>query len=173
MAWGYYQPLTNRKNRNTLIRIGGIFLLGGTEDMDALTVFENCLADLGADVAGTQNRDLVLFLYSGEMGIIMKENKLKIHADSGEIIENDREAGENFYELLRFQLDESKKTIQTVIRYSGSFEGFKDYLSNMTDTEEQWELDIGVYVYSKFFVACYNSSIGSRVPYLLKIHKST
>ena len=56
----------------------------------------------------------MLFLYSGEMGIIMKENKLKIHANSGEIIENDRETGENFYEFLRFQLDESKKTIQNI-----------------------------------------------------------
>ena len=89
--------------------------------MDALTVFENCLADLGVDVAGTHCRDLVLFLYSGEMGIIIKENKLKIHADSGEIIENDRETGENFYKFSRFQLDESKKTIQTVLQYSGRF----------------------------------------------------
>ena len=56
----------------------------------------------------------MLFLYSGEMGIIMKENKLKILANSGEIIENDRETGENFYEFLRFQLDESKKTIQNI-----------------------------------------------------------
>ena len=56
----------------------------------------------------------MLFLYSGEMGIIMKENKLKINANSGEIIENDRETGENFYEFLRFQLDESKKTIQNI-----------------------------------------------------------
>ena len=116
--------------------------MGGTEDMDTVTVFENRLADLGVDVAGTHNRDLMLFLYSGEMGIIMKENKLKIHVDSGEIIENDIETGENFYEFLRFQLDKSKKTIQTVIRYSGSFKGFNDYLSNMIDMEEQWELNI-------------------------------
>ena len=29
----------------------------------------------------------------------------------------------------------------------------------MIDTEEQWELDIGAVVYSKFFAVCYNSSI--------------
>ena len=107
------------------------FFVGGTEDVDAVTVFENCLSDLGLDVVGSNNRDLVLFLYSGEMAIIMKENKLKIHVDSGEILENDRETRENFYEFLRFQLDESKKTIQTILQYSGSFEGFKDYLRNM------------------------------------------
>ena len=88
------------------------FFVGGKEDMDALTVSENRLVDLGVDVAGTHNRGMVLFLYSGEMGIIVKENKLKIHTDSGEIIENNRETGENFYEFLRFQVDESKKTIQ-------------------------------------------------------------
>ena len=167
MIWGYYQPLTSRKNRNALIRIGGIFCREA-EDMDAVTVFENRLADLGVDVAGTHNRDRVLFLYSREMAIIMKENKLKIHADSGENIENDRETGENFYGFLKFQLDESKKTIQTVLQHSGGFEGFKDYLSSMIDTEKQWELDIGAYVYSKFFVACYNSFIGSVSPIYLK-----
>ena len=105
--------------------------------MDAVTVSENRLADLEVDVAGTHNRDLVLYLYSGEMAIIMKENKLKIHVESGEIIENGRETGENFYEFLRFQLNEIKKTILTVLQYSGSFEGFKDSISNMIDAEEQ------------------------------------
>ena len=66
--------------------------------MDVVAVFQNSLADLGVDIAGTHNIDLVLFLYSSEMAIIMKENKLKIHSDSGEIIENDRETGENFYD---------------------------------------------------------------------------
>ena len=126
-----------------MIRIGGVFFVGGggegggTEDVDAITLFENRLADLGVDVVGTHNRDLVLFLYFGEMGIIMKENKLKIHVDFEEVLENDRETGENFYEFLRFQLDESKETIQTILQHSGNFEGFKDHLSNMIDTEEQ------------------------------------
>ena len=102
MAWGYYRQLKSKKNRNTLIRIGGILFVGGTEDVDAITLFENRLADLGVDVVGTHNRDLALSLYSGEMGIIMKENKLKIHADSGEILENNRETRENFYKFLRF-----------------------------------------------------------------------
>ena len=38
----------------------------------------------------------------------------------------------------------------------------------MIDTDEQWELDIGAYVYSKFFVPCYNSSIGLVSPIYLK-----
>ena len=38
----------------------------------------------------------------------------------------------------------------------------------MIDMEEQWELDIEAYVHSKFFVACYNSSIGLVSPIYLK-----
>ena len=44
----------------------------------------------------------------------------------------------------------------------------------MIDTEEQWELKIGADVYSKFFVVCYNRSIGSVSPIYLKhtgVHK--
>ena len=44
----------------------------------------------------------------------------------------------------------------------------------MIDTEKQWELDIGAFVYSEFFVACYKSSIGSVSPIYLKhtrVHK--
>ena len=37
----------------------------------------------------------------------------------------------------------------------------------MIDTEDQWELNIA-FIYSKFFVACYNSSIGSALPIYLK-----
>ena len=140
------------------------FFIGGTEDVDAVTVFENHLAELESDVVGSNNRQLILFLYSGEMAIIIKNSK--IHTEFGEILKNDRETGENFYEFLRFQLDESKKTIKTILQYSGSFEGFKDYLSNMVDTEEQLELYIGAFVF-----ACYNNWLG--VPYLLKTHKST
>ena len=68
---------------------------------------------------------------------------------------------------MRFKLDKSKKTIQAILQYSRSFEDFKDHLSNMIDTEEQWELDIA-FIYSKFFVTCYNSPIGLNSPIYLK-----
>ena len=58
------------------------FFVGGTEDIDAVTVFDSPLPDLVVDVAGTHNRDLMLFLYSGKMATIMKESKLKIHASN-------------------------------------------------------------------------------------------
>ena len=53
----------------------------------------------------------------------------------------------------------SKRTIETVIRYSGPIEGFiKNYLSAEIGSEEQWELDTAPFVCSNFFVADYNSS---------------
>ena len=54
----------------------------------------------------------------------MEENRITIHAISGKIIVWEVETGENFYDFLRHQMDESKRTIETVIRYSGLIEGF-------------------------------------------------
>ena len=94
-----------------------------------------------------------------EVERIMEENRITIHAVSGEIIMRGLETGKNVYDFLRHQMDESKRTIETVIRYSGPIEGFiKNYLSAEIGTEEQWELDTAAFVYSKFFVASYNSS---------------
>ena len=89
----------------------------------------------------------------------MEENHITTHAVSGEIIVRAFKTDENFYDFLRHQMDESKKTIETVIRYSGPIEGFvKNYLSAEIGTKEQWELDTGAFVYSKFFVANCKSS---------------
>ena len=89
----------------------------------------------------------------------MEEYRITIHAVSGEIIVRGVETGENLYDFLRHQMDEGKRTIETVIRYSGPIEGFiKNYLSADIGTEEQWELDTVAFVYSRFFVANYNSS---------------
>ena len=95
-----------------------------------------------------------------EVERIMKENRITIHAISGKIIVRGVKTGENFYDFLRHrQMDESKRTIETVIRYYGTIEGFvKNYLTTEVGTEEQWELDTAAFVYSNFFVANHNSS---------------
>ena len=80
----------------------------------------------------------------------MEENRVTIHAVSGEVIVRGVETVENFYDFLRHQMDESKRTIETVIRYSGPIKGFiKNYLSTEIDTEEQWELDTTTFIYLK------------------------
>ena len=89
----------------------------------------------------------------------MEENHITIHAICREIIVRAFKTGENFYDFLRHQMDESKKTIETVIRYSGPIEGFvKNYLSAEIGTKEQWELDTRAFIYPKLFVANCNSS---------------
>ena len=53
----------------------------------------------------------------------------------------------------------SKRTIETVIRYSVPIQDFiKNYLRAEIGSEEQWELDTAQFVCSNFFVADYNSS---------------
>ena len=69
--------------------------VGGTEDEDAITVFENRLAEEGLDVGS--NRYFIFYLCHSKVAIIMDRNNLKIHAQTGEIIHNNREVDENIY----------------------------------------------------------------------------
>ena len=56
-------------------------------------------------------------------------------------------------------MDHDKKKIETALRYSGPLIGFlNNYLASEIGTEKQWELNAGVSIYSKSFVAAYNTS---------------
>ena len=62
------------------------------------------------------------------------------------------------YGFLQLQMDETKKLIKTVLRYSGSLKGFTGiYLSFGIGNEKKWELDIDVCVFSKSNVANHNN----------------
>ena len=53
-------------------------------------------------------------------------------------------------------MDERKRLIKTILRYSGSIKGSTDvYLNFEIGNEEKWELD--VFVFSKFLVANHNN----------------
>ena len=55
-------------------------------------------------------------------------------------------------------MDETKKLIRTVLRYSGSLKGFTDlYLNFEIGNEEKWEIYSDVFVFSKFIVANHNN----------------
>ena len=112
------------------------FFVGGTEDEDVVTIFQNCLAEKGLDV-GSNRYFIILYLNSGKVAIIMDRNNLKIHMQTGEIIHSNTEVGENIYQFLKHQLNETKRTIETILHYLGNFVGFRDYLSTTIDTEEQ------------------------------------
>ena len=119
---------------------------------DAREAFQNRLRELQVD--SFTNYNLLHYMQTREVERIMEENRITIHAVSREIIVMGVETGQNFYNFLRHQMDESKRTTKTVIRYSGPIEDFiKNYLSAEIDTEEQWELDTAAFVYSKFLQA--------------------
>ena len=55
-------------------------------------------------------------------------------------------------------MDETKKLIRTVLRYSGSLKRFTDeYLNFEIGNEEKWELGVDVFVFSKFIAANHNN----------------
>ena len=89
---------------------------------DAREVFKNRVREFQLD--SFPNYHLLHYMQMRQMKRIMEENRITIHAISGKIIVGEVETGENFYDFLRHQMDESKRTIETVIRYSGAIEGF-------------------------------------------------
>ena len=62
------------------------------------------------------------------------------------------------FDFLQLQMDQTKKLIRTVLKYSGSLKGFTDeYLNFNIGNEEKWEPDVDVFVFSKFNVANHNN----------------
>ena len=55
-------------------------------------------------------------------------------------------------------MNDNKRLITTALHLSGSLKAFfENYFTTNTGPEEQWELDTGAFIYSKFHVANYNS----------------
>ena len=55
-------------------------------------------------------------------------------------------------------MNENNRLITTALRFSGFLKAFfKNYLTTDIGTKEQWELDTGEFIYSKFLVANHNS----------------
>ena len=114
---------------------------------DTREVFENRVLEFQLD--SFANYDLLQFMQMREVERIVEENCITIDAVSREIIVKGVKTGQNFYDFLRHQIGETKRTIETVIRYSGPIAGFiKNYLSTEIGTKEQWELDTAAFVYS-------------------------
>ena len=89
----------------------------------------------------------------------MEDNEITIHVDTGYILLDGEGTDMNFYQFLELQMDNDKRTLETVLRYSGPLRGFLNkYLACETGIEEQWEIHVGAFVYSRFFVAAYNAS---------------
>ena len=95
------------------------------------------------------NNELVDYLKTLEGQYVLQSNRLSIHIASGEILLDDRETDENFYEFLELQMNDNKRLITTALHFSGSLkEFFENYFTTNTGPEEQWELDTGAFIYS-------------------------
>ena len=94
------------------------------------------------------NMEFIDYLRTPQCCRVMEEN-ISIHMNSGNFLVGETDVCESM-----LQMDETKKLIRTVLRYSGSLKGFTDeYLHFEIENEEKWELDIDVFVFSKFIVA--------------------
>ena len=61
---------------------------------------------------------------------VMEENNISIHVNSGNFLVGETDVAESMYDFLQLQMDETKKFIGTVLRYSGSLKGFTDKYLN-------------------------------------------
>ena len=67
----------------------------------------------------------------------MQSNRLSIDIESGEILLDDRETDENFYEFLELQMNDNKRLITTALHLSGSLKAFfENYFTANTGPEE-------------------------------------
>ena len=84
----------------------------------------------------------------------MEDNEVTINVATGYIMLDGEGTDENFYQFLELQMDDDKRAIETAPRYSGPLRRFlNNYLASEIGTDEQLELDAGVFACSKFFVA--------------------
>ena len=79
---------------------------------DAREVFKNRVRKLQLDLF--PHYDLLHYMQTREVKRIKEENRIAIHAVSRESIVRGVKTGENFYDFIRHQMDESKRTIKTV-----------------------------------------------------------
>ena len=119
---------------------------------------------------GDVNYKLIDYLRSRNSANVMEANQITIHIDIGNIIVENKDTNESIYDFLNLQMDESKKLIFSVRRYAGSLEDYKcQFIPSIVDIEDEWELEIYVFAFMKFFVAQYNKQyLHGEQPILLR-----
>ena len=97
-----------------------LFFVGGYSERNIKTreIFENRIYKLGLDLY--PNHSLLLYMQCQEMKLILRDNNMKIHAYSGEILVRDFETRENFFDFLRHQLREPSKLSYNILVLLGA-----------------------------------------------------
>ena len=99
------------------------------------------------------NYKFINYLKTGDCADIMETSQNSIHVSSWNIYVGDLETvetGDIIFDFLENEMDEIKKLILAVLRFTRSVVEFVDEFLVSMDTEEQWELDVAANKYSKF-----------------------
>ena len=84
-----------------------------------------------------------------ECANITEAHQMRIHIESRNVMMSETDTGESL---------KSKKLIGVVVGYLDILKKFIDeFLPSVKDFEEQWELDINVFKYLKYFEAFFNN----------------
>ena len=102
----------------------------------------------------------------------MKEDKLKIHIESGNIYFDGFNTGETIYDFLKMQQNDEKANIDFDFYYNKSYNDyFKEYLSNI-DGETNAKLDLFTNRNTKYLFYRFNNFLLNAGTYLIKIKYS-
>ena len=106
-----------------------------------------------------ENYKAMQYLKTKEYQTLMQNNEITTHVATGYISVDGDGINKTFYEFLELQMDDDKRTIENALRHSGPLRSsLNKYLASEIGTGEQWKLDAGSFVYSKFFIAACNTS---------------
>ena len=120
-----YHPILNLKKFNK------------NSEKNEQKLIENATKNVG--VLNESNKKFIYYLTSKYGNFILTNNKIKIYLESGQIFQDNRLAGESFYDFLRNQQDLSKKELDVEISVGNDFDFYvKETLSNVVD--DQYDL---------------------------------
>ena len=140
------------------------FTFGGENE-----TFKNKLIELGLDGG---NEAFIEFLLSEFSARIMKNDKLKIHIESGDIYFGGFNTGESLYDFLKTQQNQDKQSINYDFYYNKSYEQyFREYLNNING-EINDRLDLLTHRNTKYLFYRFNDILLNAGIDLIKIKHS-
>ena len=106
-----------------------------------------------------ENREFAAFLLSDLGRKTMTQNKLSIHADSGDIFYDNHNTEENFYSFLLSQQNEEAAFVPKKILYSNTFEKYITSFSQNFSIHDQEKFDLLAFKNSKYLFYRFNDFV--------------
>ena len=128
-----------------------IFFYGGESKQ-----FVNALEFIGLSPI---NREFSAFLLSDLGRKTMTQNKLSIHAESGDIFYDNHNTGENFYNFLLSQQNDEAAYVPKKLSYKNSFEAYIGSFLQSFSIDNQEKFDILAFKNSKYLFYRFNDFI--------------